>query len=99
VQFGDGREPHLLQAREHEGHVDISLCNSGEPLSANEYQGWFEPFFRASSTSVTVSGAGLGLTVASRLAEAQRGKLEARPWDSGQGTMVSLTLPAVDIAD
>ena len=94
-QYGDGKLPHILQAGAHDGHVDISLCNSGDRQTDEEYSGWFEPFYRGAATALTVSGAGLGLTVASRLAESQGGKLHATSWDSGQGTMITLRLPAL----
>ena len=75
------------------GAAEVSVCNAGLPLTPAEYVGWFEPFYRNSETAMAVSGAGLGLTVARRLAEAQGGSIVARPWPLSRGTMVTLSLP------
>jgi signal transduction histidine kinase len=92
-QYGDRSAPHSITAIEAGGAAEVSVCNAGLPLTPAEYVGWFEPFYRNSETATAVSGAGLGLTVARRLAEAQGGSIVARPWPVARGTMVTLTLP------
>lgn len=96
-QYGDHRRAHVFQVHHEDDKVLFSVCNSGVPLVEEEYASWFEPFYRAPGTAVEVAGAGLGLTVAKRLAEAQEGYLEARPWDDFDGTKVTLSLRAAEL--
>ncbi len=98
-QYGDHKMPHILQAQNGESMATISLCNSGKPLTPNEYETLIQPFYRGPETAVTVSGAGLGLTVAARLAEAQGGKLVAESWEDHDGTKVTLRLPAFSLEE
>lgn len=98
-QYGDHKMPHILQAHNGSETATISICNSGKPLTPNEYETLIQPFYRGPETSVTVSGAGLGLTVAARLAEAQGGTLVAESWDAHDGTKVTLRLPALSLEE
>ncbi len=93
-QYGDGREPHRVEVEEREDEVQLRVCNSGEVLSEGEYEALFEPFFRRPSVRATIPGAGLGLTTARRLAEAQGGRLLAAPRPDHGGSMFTLALPA-----
>ncbi len=98
-QYGDHRRPHILEVSTTEGEVHFNLCNSGPALNEDAYATWFEPFYRAPETAVQVAGAGLGLTVAKRLAEAQEGNLVAEPWRDFEGTKVTLTLRSAQLGD
>lgn len=96
-QYGDRREPHLLDAETGGGVVTIRVFNSGRIFTPEEYERLFEPFVRRPETATTVPGAGLGLTVARRLAQAMGGGIEAGARPDGAGTMVTVTLPAAPV--
>ncbi|MBB4637550.1 sensor histidine kinase [Longimicrobium terrae] len=70
----------------------VADCGPGVPEA--ERDRIFEPFYRRPDVPPDVGGAGLGLSIARRLAEAQGGalRLEARP---GGGSVFVFTLPAV----
>jgi signal transduction histidine kinase len=90
-QYGDRAERHILETVEGESTVSVLLSNSGPGHPADEYGHWFEPFYRGTEQGAAEAGAGLGLTVARRLAEAQSGTLEASGWAGG--TTLALRLP------
>ena len=52
----------------------------------------FEPFIRGVTES-SVSGMGLGLTLAQRIVQAHGGSLQAQPGPDGCGTVFTIRLP------
>jgi two-component system sensor histidine kinase KdpD len=76
----------------------IAVADRGPGISRPERERIFEAFYRPSSGPPDSGGAGLGLAIARRLAEAQGGSLryEDRP---GGGSIFSLRLPAVSLPD
>jgi signal transduction histidine kinase len=90
-QYGDRSERHIVETVAGESSVSVLLSNSGSGHSGDEYAHWFEPFYRGPEQVAGDAGAGLGLTVARRLAEAQSGTLEAKGWAGG--TTLALRLP------
>jgi signal transduction histidine kinase len=93
-QYGDRRRPHQFTAYADGDTACLSLCNSGTLSLGEDRDSWFEPFYRGAATAALVAGAGLGLTVAKRLAEAQAGTIAAERWPGDpEGTMVTLRLP------
>lgn len=93
-QYGDRSRPVLVQwyANENDGVIAICNANKREPI---ERERWFEPFFRSEPASTAIFGAGLGLPVARKLAEAQGGTVIARAWETEPGTKVEVRLPLV----
>ena len=90
-----------------ESRIDLSVYREGEALiftvaliaRSLAFPSWsgivsFEPFYRPRGTPPDTRGAGLGLTIARGLANAQGGDIlyEDRP---GGGSVFSLVLPAV----
>jgi signal transduction histidine kinase len=73
------------------GHVAISVRDSGPGIAPDVLPHILERFYRG-QVSRTGHGAGLGLSIAKELAEAQGGRLEveSRP---GEGSTFTLTLP------
>ncbi len=92
-QYGDGTEPALVQLVHHEDELHFRVCNAGESFTEEEYATLFEPFFRRPRTRNHIPGAGLGLTTARKLAEAQGGRLLAGTRPDGHGSMFTLALP------
>jgi K+-sensing histidine kinase KdpD len=74
----------------------ISVADRGQGVPAAERERIFEPFYRPSGASPDAGGAGLGLAIARRLAQAQDGTLTYadRP---GGGSVFTLRLPAADL--
>lgn len=91
--YGDGSEVTVVQTVLQDSELHIRVCNPGETFNADEYETLFEPFFRGRRTRNHIPGAGLGLTTARKLAEAQGGRLLAGPRPDGGGSMFSLALP------
>ena len=52
----------------------------------------FDRFYSSDRTAMQAAGLGMGLTVCKRLAEAQAGRIWARPREGG-GLQVGITLP------
>lgn len=73
------------------GHIEITLQDSGAGMSAHDLERVFERFFRADEAHST-AGFGLGLPIARRILELHAGQLDVRS-TPGSGTTVRLTLP------
>jgi signal transduction histidine kinase/CheY-like chemotaxis protein len=72
--------------------VTIAVADTGPGLSDEELAVAFEPFQRVARTAAGTSGAGLGLTLAKRLARLMAGELRAQS-APGVGSCFTLELP------
>jgi K+-sensing histidine kinase KdpD len=79
-----------------DGMLTISVGDRGRGVRVAERERIFEPFYRPPEASPDAGGAGLGLAIARRLAEAQGGRLTYadRP---GGGSVFTLRLPAASL--
>jgi two-component system, OmpR family, sensor histidine kinase KdpD len=75
----------------------IEVADRGPGVPPGEEQRIFEPFYRPSGSASDVGSAGLGLSIARRMAEAQGGAVRYEPREGG-GSMFVLRLPAADTA-
>lgn len=77
-------------------HLALAVSDRGPGVPPEERERIFQPFYRPPGRTPDVGGAGLGLAIARRLAEAQGGTLtyEARV---GGGSVFTLRLPATDL--
>jgi signal transduction histidine kinase len=67
-----------------------AISNTGDPIPAKDRERIFDRFYRVDqSRSKTVSGSGLGLSLAREIVLAHRGNLRLNP---GPGNEVSFTL-------
>ena len=74
--------------------LEIAVLNSGPALAAGDYSRMFDPFVQLEASHLEhVEGAGLGLTLARRQAEAHGGTLCAEYSPEGQGHLFTLRLP------
>lgn len=86
----------LSGARE-DGWLVIRVADRGPGISSAEVEQVFTPFYRARGAQPDAGGAGLGLSIARRLAEAQGGALEYLPRPGG-GSVFVFSLPAADLS-
>jgi two-component system sensor histidine kinase KdpD len=73
----------------------ISVSDRGSGVAPPERRRIFEPFYRPRSEAPDAGRAGLGLSIARRLAELQDGSVEYSPRPGG-GSVFTLRLPAID---
>lgn len=92
-EYGTHGRPVVVQWNTGDSTGRIHVCNSDDGRASPDYERWFEPFFRSEPASQATPGAGLGLTIASRLAEQLGGELTARRWETEPGTIMTLSLP------
>ncbi len=75
--------------------IAIHVADRGPGIAAQDTPRLFEPFHRPNGRPPDVGSAGLGLSIARRVAEAQSGRLIYAPRDGG-GSVFTLFLPATD---
>jgi signal transduction histidine kinase len=74
--------------------LEIAVFNSGQLLQPVDYRNIFEPFVQLEGSPLQhAEGAGLGLTLARRQAEAYGGTLTAEGAPDGEGHLFILRLP------
>lgn len=74
VTHGSPEAPIRVDARIAEGQLHLSVANSGEPIPQQSLPRLFQPFKRGEG-SASLQGLGLGLYIASQIAEAHGGSL------------------------
>jgi two-component system, sensor histidine kinase len=82
----------LVEARQDGQGVTISVHDTGAGIPRDRMNELFEPFNRLGRETSAVPGAGIGLAVSRRLAEAMGGSLRARSVEA-EGSTFSLHLP------
>jgi two-component system sensor histidine kinase KdpD len=86
-----------LRAERRDDAIDITVADRGPGVPAGEEDRIFEPFYRPPGQPDT-GGAGLGLSIARRMAEAQGGTVRYEP-RAGGGSIFALRLPAASIGE
>lgn len=96
IKYSDSETTVILNCREVEGEIIISVRDEG-PGIAKEYQPRvFERFYRVDkSRSRRLGGTGLGLAIVKRVAIAHGGRAEVQS-DLGRGSTFSIILPKAD---
>jgi hypothetical protein len=78
--------------------IEVSVCDEGPGISAEDQRLIFEPFYQAGdSLTRTASGTGLGLAITKDLVEAQGGTIKVES-ELGHGTCFTFTMPVFDPA-
>jgi len=75
--------------------IAIQVADRGPGVAPADVPRLFEPFQRPHGAQPDVGSAGLGLSIARRVAEAQGGRVVYSPRDGG-GSVFTLYLPAID---
>jgi nitrogen fixation/metabolism regulation signal transduction histidine kinase len=78
----------FASTRIEDGHVWISVRDTGPGLSPEARSHLFEPYFTTKS-----EGTGLGLAISKRAIEEMGGEIELVPADEGPGTLARIRLP------
>lgn len=96
AKYSPPKAPISVTARRRNSRIDVSVADHGIGISSGEREKIFHPFYRIPGSSPDVRGAGLGLAIARRLAEAQGGSLTVEP-EPGGGSRFTLDLEAADV--
>ena len=92
-KYGDNASPIRVRAQAlDDGYGRIEVINAGPGIPAEERDTIFQPFRRASQVGRNVPGAGLGLSIAKMLAEAQGGRIDFSS-EPGRQTRFWIDLP------
>jgi two-component system sensor histidine kinase KdpD len=81
-----------LAAERHGDEIRIAVSDRGPGVPSGEEERIFEPFYRPGGRFDSGGGAGLGLSIARRMAEAQGGSVHYAPREGG-GSVFELRLP------
>ncbi len=81
-----------ISAAEHDGGILTSICDTGPGLTESDLAHVFDRFYRADDARTSDGGAGLGLSIAKALVEAQGGRIWAENQPSG-GACFHVLLP------
>lgn len=90
--------PVELSAAREGGLLVFRVGDRGPGVPEHERESIFQPFYRSGTTAPDSGGAGLGLSIARQMAEAQGGSLAHEP-RTGGGSVFVFSVPAADLAD
>ncbi|WP_018982277.1 GAF domain-containing sensor histidine kinase [Salinimonas chungwhensis] len=74
IVHGDHKQPIYVKGRTNKDELELSVSNGGQPIPPETQERLFQPFWREQSSSHS-QGLGLGLFIASQIAEAHDGEL------------------------
>ncbi len=94
AKYSSPRSPITLRATSTDAEVVFSVQNEGSYVAPEEKSRIFERFYRSPGSQHRVSGTGIGLSVAKRIAEAHSGRVWVES-DSEKGTTFTFALPHI----
>jgi two-component system sensor histidine kinase KdpD len=98
IKYSPPGSPVEVSVRRRGDALELIVADRGPGVPAAERDRIFEPFYRPPGQPPDVGGAGLGLSIARRLAEAQGGTVHCEPREGG-GSRFVLRLPAADLIE
>jgi len=94
VKYGAGGAWVGIRAASVKGGVEIAISDRGIGIAPGEQDRIFEPFYRTPDVvAAQIQGAGLGLSLVTRIVEAHRGRIVVAS-APGEGSTFTVTLPA-----
>lgn len=93
AKFTDAGGTIILSAEHQDGHIVISVTDSGIGLSPENTERIFDEFYKADRSRHDRSSSGLGLSICKSIVEKHGGKIWAKSPGKGRGTTISFTLP------
>ena len=90
LTHGAANSPIYVRGKVETGMISLAVSNAGEPIPAAAMSGLFKPFVRA-NTRPSKQGLGLGLYIASEVAKAHGGTLEAA--SNAEATTFTFKMP------
>jgi two-component system, OmpR family, sensor histidine kinase KdpD len=87
-----------VSARAQDGRLVVTVSDEGAGITANEQPQIWKRFTRGERHAATTSGSGLGLWIATAFIAANGGKITAASAGPGQGSAVTIELPATQAA-
>jgi len=97
-KYAPAATPIELSVSRDGGRLVFRVADRGPGVPEDERERIFHPFYRRPQGEADAGGAGLGLSISRRLAEAQGGTLAFEPRPGG-GSVFVFTLPSADLAD
>jgi len=91
ITHGAAGAPILIKVQLQENFFELSIINSGQPISQAAQKRLFQPFFRGDYQTGKQEGLGLGLFICSEIAKAHGGMLTVHSDD--QQTCFKLSIP------
>lgn len=95
LKYSASYDPVDLEVARDGPWLSFRVMDLGDGIPAGERERIFEPFYRPNGMAPDVHGAGLGLSIARALTEAQGGSLTYEPRRGG-GSVFVLAVPAAD---
>ena len=96
VKFTEQGTITLAADRTEDGAVALSVTDTGIGIPPAAHQAIFEPFRQVHDRSRRVPGAGIGLSLSSRLAQLMGGSLDVAS-EPGRGSCFTLSVPAAQV--
>ncbi|MGQ9627652.1 MAG: GAF domain-containing protein [Anaerolineae bacterium] len=85
----------VIEARNKEGYLEISVSDQGIGMSAEQVARIFEKFYRGDASNTAIEGTGLGMVIVRHIVEGHGGKIWVES-EQGVGTTVTFVLPLPD---
>lgn len=95
ISHGDPEGVVAVAGEVRDGHLLLSVANQGEPIPASTIERLFQPFYRGDPNS-TVQGLGLGLYIASQIAQAHDGRLDVS--SDSSATRFTFRMPVLPVS-
>ncbi len=83
-----------VRGERRDGHVVITVEDSGDGIPADQLPHVFERFYRGDAARTSGTGTGIGLTIARGIARSHGGTLTAHSAGHGRGSAFTLRLPS-----